>query len=155
MNVEPEPPVGTTVAPPGPRPAPPAAEASVGELLTRLSTQTSRLVRDEMQLAQNEIRDSVRHAVKGAGLISAAGVVAFLAAATLVAAAVAGLSEVLPVWAAALIIGAVLLAGAGIAAMLSRREAERATPAVPQTKASVRRDFNELKGATHARHVTR
>lgn len=146
MNVEPKPSVRAPAAAPSP-----ASEASVGELLTRLSTQTSRLVRDEMQLARNEIRDSVRHAAKGAGLISAAGVTAFLAAATLVAAAVAALALVLPVWASALIIGVVLLAIAGIAAMLSRREAERATPAVPQTQASVRRDINEVRGASHAR----
>lgn len=142
-----EPPAGSV--------SPPPAEAPVGELLTRLSTQTSRLVRDEMQLARNEIRDSMRHAAKGAGLVSAAGVTAFLGAATLVAAAVAGLAQVLPVWASALIIGVVLLAAAAVAAMLSRREAEQATPAAPQTTASIRRDIQEVREAGHARHVTR
>ena len=44
----------------------PAAEASMGELMTQLSSQTSRLVRDEMRLAQKEFVESVKHAGIGA-----------------------------------------------------------------------------------------
>ena len=36
----------------------PAGEASMGELMTQLSSQTSRLVRDEMRLAQKEFVES-------------------------------------------------------------------------------------------------
>ena len=54
----------------------PAADASIGELMGQLSTQTSRLVRDEMRLAQKELQQSVKHAGIGAGLISAAGLLA-------------------------------------------------------------------------------
>lgn len=133
----------------------PGADASVGELLTQLSAQTSRLVRDEMKLAHKELRDSLRHAGKGAGLISAAGVLAFLGAATLIAAAVAALWLVLPLWAAAVIVGVALLAMAGVAAIVSRREAERVTPAAPQTLASVRKDLQEVRDDVKgARHVT-
>jgi len=53
----------------------PAAEASMGELTTQLSSQTSRLVRDEMRLAQQEFVESAKHAGIGAGLFSAAGLV--------------------------------------------------------------------------------
>lgn len=127
-------------------------DASVGELLTRLSAQTSRLVRDELKLAQQEMRESLRHAGKGAGLISAAGLLAFLGAATLIAAAVAALSLVLPVWAAALIVGVVLLAAAAVAALVSRREVERVTPPVPRTVENVREDIEEVRvrGMGHA-----
>ena len=51
----------------------PAAEASISELMTQLSSQTSRLVRDEMRLAQKEFVESAKHAGIGAGLFSAAG----------------------------------------------------------------------------------
>ena len=40
----------------------PAAEASMGELMTQLSSQTSRLVRDEMRLAQKEFVESAKPA---------------------------------------------------------------------------------------------
>lgn len=120
-------------------------DASIGELLTQLSAQTSRLVRDEMKLAQHEIRESVRHAAKGAGLLSAAGILGFLSAATLVAAAVAGLALVLPLWASALIVGVALLAAAGVAALVSRREAAHVTPAAPKTVANLREDIDEVR----------
>jgi len=101
----------------------PAADASIGELMGQLSTQTSRLVRDEMRLAQKELQQSVKHAGIGAGLISAAGLLAVLGLATLIAAAVAALALVLPVWAAAVIVAAVLFIVAGIAALFSRKQA--------------------------------
>lgn len=129
----------------------PAAEAPIGELLSQLSTQTSRLVRDEMRLAQKEFQDSMRHAGKGAGLLSAAGVLLLFGLLTLVAAAVAALSLVLPVWAAALIVGVALLVIAGIAAMISRREVEQVTPPAPQTVESVKKDIEQVKGAAHVR----
>ena len=127
-------------------------DASVGELLTRLSAQTSRLVRDELKLAQQEMRESLRRAGKGAGLVSAAGLLTFLGAATLIAAAVAALSLVLPVWAAALIVGVVLLAAAAVVAVVSRREVERVTPPLPRTVENVREDIEEvrMRGMGHA-----
>lgn len=69
----------------------PTADASLGELLSQLSAQTSRLVRDEMRLAQKEFQESARHAGIGAGLFSVAGLLAVLGLATLIGAAVAAL----------------------------------------------------------------
>lgn len=88
----------------------------------------------------------------GAGLISVAGLLAVFGLLTLIAAAVAALSLVLPVWAAALIVGgAVLLVIAGIAALVSRRQLEQVTPAAPETVTSVKKDIDEVKGAAHVR----
>jgi Flp pilus assembly protein TadB len=125
----------------------PAADASIGELMGQLSTQTSRLVRDEMRLAQKELQQSVKHAGIGAGLISVAGLLAVLGLATLIAAAVAALALVLPVWAAAVIVAVVLFIAAGIAALLSRKQAEEITPPVTESAESVRADIKEVKEA--------
>lgn len=125
----------------------PTADASIGELMSQLSTQTSRLIRDEMRLAQKEFQESARHAGIGAGLFSVAGLLAFFGAATFIAAAVAALSLVLPVWAAALIVGAVLFIAAGIAALIGRNQAREATPAAPRTVETVKADIQELKDA--------
>ena len=54
----------------------PSRRASTGELITQLAAQTSRLVRDEMRLAQKEFQESAKHAGIGAGLFSVAGVFA-------------------------------------------------------------------------------
>ncbi|ULE32863.1 phage holin family protein [Mycobacterium sp. IDR2000157661] len=125
----------------------PATNASMGELMSQLSTQTSRLIRDEMRLAQKEFQESARHAGLGAGLFSVAGLLAFFGAATFIAAAVAALSLVLPVWAAALIVGAVLFIVAGVAALIGRNQAREATPAAPRTVETVKADIQELKDA--------
>jgi hypothetical protein len=125
----------------------PAADASIGELMGQLSAQTSRLVRDEMRLAQREFQQSVKHAGVGAGLISAAGLLAVIGLMTLVAAAVAALSLVLPVWAAAVIVAVVLFIAAGIAALFSRKQAEEIAPPVAESAESLKADIKEIKEA--------
>lgn len=125
----------------------PTADASIGELMSQLSTQTSRLIRDEMRLAQKEFQESAKHAGIGAGLFSVAGLLAFFGAATLIAAGVAALSLVLEVWAAALIVAAVLFVIGGIAALVGRKQAQEVTPAVPKTVETVKADIQELKDA--------
>lgn len=121
------------------------ADPSIGELMSQLSTQTSRLIRDEMRLAQKEFQESAKHAGIGAGLFSVAGLLAFFGAATLIAAAVAALSLVLEVWAAALIVAAALFVVAGIAALIGRKQAREVTPAAPKTVETVKADIQELK----------
>lgn len=126
----------------------PAADPSIGELIGQLSTQTSRLVRDEMRLAQKEFQEAARHAGIGAGLFSAAGLLAFFGFAAGVAAGVGALALLLPVWAAALIVAAVLFAAAGIAALVSKRQIDEVSPP-RQTVESVKMDIDEVKGARH------
>ena len=51
----------------------PAADASLGELLSQLSAQTSRLVRDELRLAQKEFQESAKHAGSAPGCSASLG----------------------------------------------------------------------------------
>jgi hypothetical protein len=132
-------------------PANPKSDASMGELMSQLSAQVSRLVRDEMRLAQKEFQDSAKHAGLGVGLLSAAGLLAFFGMASLIAAAIAGVALALPVWAAALIVGAAVLSVSGIVALLSRKQAREVTPAAPQTVANVKKDVQQVKVASHDR----
>lgn len=125
----------------------PTSDASVGELVSQLSTQTSRLVRDELRLATKELQESAKHAGKGAGLFSAAGVLALLGLMTLIAAAVAALSLVLAVWLAAVIVAVVLFVIAGIAALLGRKQTEGIAPPPRQSVESVKADIKEVKEA--------
>lgn len=124
-------------------------EASTAQLLGQLQEQTTRLVRDELRLAQREFQESARHAGIGAGLISAAGLLAVLGLMTAVAAAVAAIALALPVWAAALIVAAVLFIGAGVAAMVSRSQAKQVPPPAAASVDSVKQDLDELKEARH------
>lgn len=123
-----------------------ATSQSAGELASRISEQVSRLVRDELRLAQAELTEKGKRAGIGAGLFGGAGLVALYGLAAFVTAAVLGLAGPLPDWAAALIVGAALLVVAGVAAICGRREVSRAIPPVPQDAvAGLREDIQTVK----------
>jgi Flp pilus assembly protein TadB len=123
------------------------ADASIGELVSQLSTQASRLVRDEMKLATKELQQSARHAGIGAGLFSAAGLLGVLGLMTLIAAGVAALALVLPVWAAAVIVAVVIFIAAGVAALFGRKQAAEIAPPPMESVDSVKADIKEVKDA--------
>jgi uncharacterized membrane protein YqjE len=117
-----------------------------GELVKQMTEQLSALVREEFRLAQLEMTQKGRRAGKGAGLFGGAVVVALLALGSLVAAVVAALALLLPVWASALIVGVVLLVLAGMLALIGRNQLSRALPPAPrQAVDSVRTDVETLK----------
>ena len=101
---------------------------------------------NEVQLAQNEVEAKVKTAGVGVGAFGGAGVLALYGLGVLITAAILGLSLVLPAWLAALIVGVVLLAIAGIAALIGKRKVDEARPLVPErTVASVKEDVAEIK----------
>ncbi len=130
-----------------PQPSHGAAEPTLGALVHDLSTQIPELVRSEMRLAQAELAEKGKRAGLGAGLFGAAGVVALYAVAVLLAAAILALSLVLPAWAAALVVGVLLLAGAGVLALKGKGEVAQATPAAPERAiAGIKEDVQTVKG---------
>src|SRR4051794_31805527 len=105
---------------------PPAAEESVAELVRRLSEQSTRLMRAEIELAKAELAAKGKQAGIGAGMFGGAGVFALYGVGALVAAAIAGLATAVDTWLAALIVAIVLLTVAGIAALLGKNRVEAA-----------------------------
>jgi uncharacterized membrane protein YqjE len=125
----------------------PESEQPLGAIVHRLSEQLPELVRSELRLAQAELTEKGKAAGKGVGLFSAAGILGLFALGTIIAAAVLALDLVLPAWAAALIVAAVLLVAAGVAAMIGKKEVGEATPAAPERAiAGVKEDVAALKG---------
>jgi len=123
----------------------PPGDLSVGQLMIQLSDQTSRLIRDEMQLARVELKSTVKQVGLGAGLFSAAGLLALFGVATLIATAIIALALILPLWASSLIVTAVLLITAGIAAMVGKNHLKQASPTPERTVENVQRDIREVK----------
>jgi hypothetical protein len=116
--------------------------ASIGELTARMSEQVSRLVRDELALAQLEAKHKAKALGLGVGMFGASGVVAFFGAGCGVAAAVLGLANVLRPWLAAVIVAAALFVVAGVLALAGRAGVKRGgapipTEAVESAKADV------------------
>ena len=125
-------------------------EPSAAELVKQVSEQTQRLVRQEIALARLEISEKAKHAGIGAGMLAGAAFVAFFGIATLIAVIVLALSTVLDAWLAALIVAVVLLALAGLLAVLGKGQLSRATPAAPeQTIQSVKADVEEVRAHAH------
>jgi uncharacterized membrane protein YqjE len=122
------------------------ADPSLAELVSQLTEQTSRLVRDEVELAKTELSASAKHVGIGAGLFGGAGLFAFLGLSTLVAAAVAALALVVDVWLAALIVAVVLFVIAGIGALVGKKQVDQAGPP-ERTIENVKKDVAEIKEA--------
>ncbi|HZM79277.1 MAG TPA: phage holin family protein [Candidatus Limnocylindrales bacterium] len=125
---------------------------STAELVRQASEQISTLVRDELQNAKAELAEKGRHAGMGIGLFGGAAVMLHYALGALLFAAGLGLAEVMPGWAAALVVAAVLLVIAGIEALVGRFQLKRSTPLIPdRTIDSVRADVETVKAAVEER----
>lgn len=119
---------------------------STGELVSRLSSQVSDLVRAEVALARSELQAKGSRLGKGAGLTAGAGALGAGGLLTLIAAAVAALALVVPVWAAALIVGVALLVVGGLIALVGRQQIRKAMPPLPEQAAqNAQRDVNVIK----------
>ncbi|MFG1925266.1 phage holin family protein [Cryptosporangium sp. NPDC048952] len=137
------------MAQPAGSPADPG-DLSTGELITRITGQVSTLVRDELALARIELTQKGKKAGVGAGLFGGAGVAALYGVGALLTAAIAALALVLPVWASALIVAAVLFVVAGIVALLGKKNLSQATPPVPaEAVEGVKTDAAIIKEHAH------
>jgi uncharacterized membrane protein YqjE len=111
-----------------------------------IAEQTSHLVRDELRLAKAEITQKGKKVGIGVGFFGGTGLLALIGAGCLVAAAILALGRPVPDWAAALIVGAALLAVAGIGALIGMREVRQATPPLPaDALAGIKTDLQTLK----------
>jgi MFS family permease len=124
-------------------------DATVAELVKRLSEQTSRLARQEVELAKAELGEKGKRAGQGAGMFGGAGVFGLYALGALTAAAILALATAVAGWLAALIVAVVYGAIAGVLALTGKKKVAQATPPVPeQATESVKEDVRWAK--THA-----
>jgi hypothetical protein len=124
----------------------PAGEESVAELVKQLSEQTSRLARQEIELAKAELAEKGKRAGIGAGMFGGAAVLGLYAVGALIAAAILGLATAMAAWLAALIVAVVVAAIEGIVAVAGKNEVSQATPPAPeQAVESVKEDVRWAK----------
>lgn len=122
-------------------------DASVGTLVSDLSTQIPELIRAELRLAQAEVAQKGKRAGIGIGMFSVAGLMAFFGFGVLLATFVLLLDLVLPAWAAALIVAVVLFLVAGIAALLGKNKvAEVGSPTPERAVSGLKQDVATVKG---------
>jgi uncharacterized membrane protein YqjE len=134
------------------RPGPPGqqdlTDESIGDLLKRLSQDTSTLVRQEMALARAELTEQGKRAGAGAGMLGGAGVAGVLTLGALTATVIGVLDTGMAFWLAALIVTVVWAAIAGVLALQGRSKIKEATPPAPQTVETVKEDVRWAKNRT-------
>jgi len=124
-------------------------ERPVGELLKQLANETTTLVRQELELAKAEMREKAGKAGPGVGMWGAAGVVALVALGSLTAFLILALDGVMPNWLAALIVGLVYSAIAGLLYARGKKRVEEAGSPVPeQTIETLKEDVQWAKHPT-------
>src|SRR3954453_5571982 len=125
----------------------------VAELVRQLSDQTTALVRQEIELAKAEMTAKGKQVGIGAGAFGAAGLVGLYAVGAITACAILALSTAVAGWLAALIVGIVYAAIAGVLALTGKNKVTAATPPVPeQAVDSTKEDVRWVKTrATSAR----
>jgi uncharacterized membrane protein YqjE len=119
-------------------------QKSAGQLMKEVTEDLSTLVRKEIELAKQELGQSVAAKLKGAALIAIAGVMGFFALIFALLAARDALAIVVPEWAADLItMGALLFIGL-IGILVARRKL--ATPvSAEMTKQTIKEDVEWAK----------
>lgn len=123
----------------------PSPETEIGALIGELSTEAKMLVRQEVELAKAEIKESTQHATGVGAGFGAAALVGYLALAVLAVAAALGLAEFLPGWLAFLIVGVVLVVGAGIAFIIGRKNLKALSPVPRKTIETLKEDMTWLR----------
>ncbi len=121
-------------------------EEPIGELLKRLSNETTTLVKMELDLAKAEMTQKGKEAGLGAGFLGGAGVVGLLALGSLTAFLILLLDGAMPNWLAALVVTLLWGAVAGVLALQGKNKLQDAAPPAPeQTIETVKEDVQWAK----------
>ncbi len=104
----------------------------IGELMRQLSDQTTTLVRQEIELAKAEMTAKAKQLGMGAGAFGGAGLMGLYAVGAITACLILALSTAVAGWLAALIVGVVYAAIAGVLALVGKKKTQAGGPPVPE-----------------------
>lgn len=120
-------------------------QPTVGELLATMTTQVSTLIKDEIELVKTQLADKGKLLGVGVGLFVGAALFGFLALLVLITTAILALALVLPAWAAALIMGGVLLLIAAVLGLIGKKQLDAANQVKPDVAGNVKQDIEVVK----------
>jgi MFS family permease len=104
----------------------------LAELVKQLSDQSTTLVRQEIELAKAEMTAKGKQVGIGAGAFGAAGLIGLYAVGAITACLILALSTAVAGWLAALIVGVVYAAIAGVLALVGKKKTQAGAPPVPE-----------------------
>ena len=123
----------------------PDSRATVGELFSDVAEDLSTLMRQEVELAKAELRQSATRVGKGAGLLAGAGVSGHMVLLFASVAAWWGIGDATGHGWSALIVAAIWLVIAAALGLMGRREIS-AVPGIPQTTQTVKQIPDAVRG---------
>ena len=126
------------------------SEASTGELIAQAADDISTLIRNEIQLAKQDLATSGKRLGVGAGMFGVAGTLALYGLGALVAAGILGIAQELDAWLAALIVGGGLFVLAGLAALIGKMRVSRVSEAPRERVESVKADVAAVRPAAQS-----
>jgi hypothetical protein len=112
--------------------ADPGDEASISELMQRLSDQTSSLAHKEVELAKAEVAQKGKRLGIGAGAFGAAGIIGLFAFGAVTAGLILLLGTAIDDWLAAVIVAVAYAIVGGALALAGKRQVEAGSPPVPE-----------------------
>ena len=120
-------------------------EPTLGDLLGGLVGNMQDLIRGEVALAKQEVKEEATQAGAGAGLLAGAGVLALVGLIFVGLTLTYALTLALPSWAAALLVAALFFIVGFVLYRLGRQRLERVDPVPRQTLASLKEDSEWIK----------
>jgi hypothetical protein len=125
---------------------PPRPKRSIFSLIGDLPGLLMDLVRGEIEQLKRELIAKAAQAGIGIGLLAGAATVLFFALGVFITAGILGLATVLPAWAAALIVGGVLLLIAAILVLIGIASLKNSSKGPEESIDSIKKDVRVIKG---------
>lgn len=123
-------------------------EGSIAGLLQEIVGNVQGIIRSEVRLVKAEVKEDATSMGKAAGMLVAGGVLGIYALGILLLFLVYVLEGPVPDWAAALIVGLLVAAIAGILVKIGLDRVKRVNPAPDKTIDSVKEDIQWVKQQT-------
>lgn len=123
-------------------------DRSLGELFAELSRETSTLFRQEVALAKTEMTQKAARAGKDIGFLVAGAAILYAGLLAIIAAIIIALGHAIPMWASALLVGVVIVAGAAFLVMKGIKDLKQPDMAPTETLATLKEDTVWAKNQT-------
>ena len=123
----------------------PPGDASAGQLLSQVTEDISTLIRDELQLAKQDLAESGKRVGVGVGMFGLAGTLALYGLGALIATIILAVAEGLEPWIAAGIVTLVLFIAAAVAAVVGKGSVSKAGDAPHERTESLKADVAAVR----------
>jgi uncharacterized membrane protein YqjE len=131
--------------PQGPEGDPESADRSLGSLVSSLSTDMSKLMRQELTLAKAELREEAKQAGKAAGMLGGAAFAGWMTAIFLSVTVMWLLDKAMDLTLAALIVTLIWGIAAAVLGLSGKKKLQAVNPKPEQTIDSLKEDAQWLK----------